>query len=128
MTRRTLFALCFCALIGLTPALAQTTAPSVSIDFPFVAGGRVFDAGTYAVATTADGHVVLTPEKGGAAADLTPLKTMNKKKGARTELVFDTVGSMRFLTEAWLPEAGGFKLGKTGESMERRVVKSEKVK
>ena len=68
----------------------------------------------------------MTPSAGGAAVELTPLKPLKRGKIDRAELVFDQVGSMWFLSEAWLPEGGGFQIFKPETSLDRKSVKAPK--
>lgn len=129
MNRRLSVCLLVLAIMTMAaPAWAQEPASGVVVKFPFVAAGKVLDPGTYAIAASPDGKVRLTPEKGGAAQDLTPVKTLNRRKVERPELVFELVGSMWFLTEAWIPGADGFQVGKVDASQERKSVKAPKAK
>ncbi|MDO8835279.1 MAG: hypothetical protein Q7V01_06765, partial [Vicinamibacterales bacterium] len=107
---------------------AQAQDPSLTITFPFAVGGKVLDAGNYSVGTASNGNVVLTPETGGAAVEVAPIKAISQRKVDRPELVFELVGSVYFLSEVWLPGKGGTLVGKVDYSQERKSVKGPKVK
>lgn len=107
---------------------AQAQDPSLTIKFPFAVGGKVLDAGNYSVGTVSNGNVVLTPETGGAAVEVAPIKEISQRKVDRPELVFELVGSVYFLSEVWLPGKGGSLVGKVDYSQERKSVKGPKVK
>lgn len=118
-----IFAVCVALATG-TFALAQE--PSLSVDFQFSAAGKLMDAGTYAVTTTAAGHVVLTSEKG-AGTELPALRSVNKTVD-RAELVFDKVGSIWILSEVSVPGQGRKVVGKVDYSEERKSVKGPKAR
>ena len=104
-------------------AWAQSQAPSMKIGFGFYAGGKQLDSGKYAVEVTPAGHVVLRAEKGGAVADLTPLKSLGRNDDVKQpKLVFDTIGSVRFLAEVWLPGQDGYQVGSASGDHEQEVV------
>jgi hypothetical protein len=107
---------------------AQAQDPSLTIKFPFAVGGKVMEAGNYAVGTASNGNVRLTPETGGAAVEVAPIKEISQRKVDRPELVFELVGSVYFLSEVWLPGKGGSLVGKVDYSQERKSVKGPKVK
>ena len=108
-------------LVGTSWAQAQ----GVTVDFSFVAGGKTMAAGTYSVDIAADCKVVLTSDKGGAPVELASIKTLNRKV-SRPELIFDVVGSARFLSEAFVPEKGGCQVNRHPDSLERQSVKGPK--
>ena len=107
-------------------AWAQAQAPVVDIKFGFVAGGKTLAAGSYAVDVAANGNVVFTPEKGGTPFEVPQMKVLSKRNVARAALVFDVVGSARFLSEVWLPGKGGTQVGRQSEAQERETVKGPK--
>jgi hypothetical protein len=114
-----------CAALA-TGTLAAAQEPGLSVDFQFAAAGKLMDAGTYAVTTTASGSVVLTPDKG-TGTELTALRSVNRTVD-RTELVFDKVGSVWFLSEVLVPGHGRKVVGKVDASEERKSVKGPKTK
>jgi hypothetical protein len=102
---------------------AYAQAPSTKIGFSFFAAGKAFSSGKYAIEVTPAGHVVLREEKGGATADLTPLKSLGRKDGAQEQkLVFDVVGSVRFLSEVWLAGQDGYLVGTVSGPHEQEVL------
>ncbi len=105
---------------------AQAQAQTVDVKFRFVAAGKTFEPGTYTVDFGQNGNVLLTPEKGGAAVEIPRLGTMKGRTVRRVELVFDMVGSMRFLSQVWLPEKGGCMVGKQAEASEQQTVSGPK--
>jgi hypothetical protein len=108
-------------------ASAGAQAPGVKIDFRFVAAaGKTLDAGIYTVDIAPDGNVMLTPEKGGTPIEVPKVKELSKRNVQRTELVFDVVGSAKFLSEVWVPGKGGCLVGRQPDSEERQTVMGPK--
>lgn len=128
MTRRVRALVVLSSLVLLVASTAFAQEPAVPVEFSFVAGSKVVDAGDYAVSTAANGNVVLTPQKGGTAIELAPVKQISKRNVDRPELVFELVGSMWFVSEAWVPGQGGFKLATVAAAQERKSVKAPKAK
>jgi hypothetical protein len=126
MIRHRLVGLVFVVCAALSAAMAIAQEPSLSVDFQFAAAGKLMDAGTYAVSTTANGNVVLTPEKG-TGTELPALRSVTRTV-ERAELVFDKVGSVWFLSEVWVPGQGRKVVGKVENSEERKSVKGPKAK
>jgi hypothetical protein len=114
------------ALILVGAAWAQAEPSNVQIKFKFIAGSKMLDAGNYAVDLAGD-KVVLTPEGGGAALELAPVKNLGRKKVSKLELVFEEVGSTMYLSEVWVPEKDGVKVSNVDAS-ERRQTVSPKAK
>jgi len=128
MNRRRIYALVTAAALlfaagTLTPAQAQ--ARRVKVDFPFVAAGKALAPGTYAIDVAPSGNVVLTAE-GGAAVEIPDTKKLNDRNVSRTELMFDVVGSARFLAQVKLPEKGHFVVGRQEGAVEQETVKAPK--
>jgi len=126
MNRRIVRSLVVVALVLTAGALAQaqTSASSVKLGFDFVAAGKIYLRGTYTVDLTADGKVVLTPEKGNAI-ELPVLQKFDRNVN-RTELGFDIVGSTYHLAEVWVPGKGGAKVKPEPRPAERETVKGPK--
>ena len=127
MNRRVRRGLTFAAgllLSASTLALAQ--APSLDIEFPFLAAEKTLKAGSYSVDIAENGHVVLAAAQGGAAVDIVPQKQISDRKVDRLELVFDVVGSAKFLSEVLLPGKGGCQVNRHPNSEERQSVKGPK--
>ena len=110
-------------ITGVATAQAQT--PAITIDFGFIAGGKTLSAGNWIVDIAADCKVVLTPENGGPAVELPSIKTLSRNV-SRAEVVFDVVGSARFLSEVLLPGKGGCQVNRHPDSQERQTVKGPK--
>ena len=110
-------------ITGVSSAQAQT--PAITVDFSFVAGGKTLSAGNWTVDIAADCKVVLKHEKGGDPIEIPAIKTLSRNV-QRAELVFDVVGSARFLSEVFLPEKGGCQVARQAASMERETVKGPK--
>lgn len=106
----------------------QAQASSVNIGFAFVAGGKTLDAGTYTVDIASNGNVVLTPEKGGAAVEVPVVKRLRNRNMPKAELVFDVVGSARFLAQVWLPGKDGCLVGRQNEAQGQVTVSGPKIK
>lgn len=121
-------ALIIVALILAGGTWTQAQAQSVDIRFGFVAAGKTFEAGTYSVDFGPNGVVVFTPAKGGAAVEVPRVKTLGKRNVRKVELVFDVVGSARFLSEVWLPEKGGCLVGRQADTQEQQTVKGDAAK
>jgi hypothetical protein len=115
------------ALIFAGNASAQTPAQSVRVGFSFFLAGKALQPGTYAVDIAANGNVVLTPDKGGAAIEVPQIKSLSHRNVGQPELVFDRVGSLMFLTEVWLPGKGGCQVAAV-DSQERETVTGPKNK
>jgi hypothetical protein len=125
--RRVLAGFCIvglCLLAGAARAQAQSS--SVNIGFQFVAAGKTMAAGSYTVDINSNNNVVLTPAGGGAAVEVPRTRTLNKRNIARPELVFDVVGSAKFLAQVWLPGKNGCEVGRQGEALEQQTVKGAK--
>ena len=119
--------LCLAVIAALALAgTASAQEPTLSVEFGFAAAGKLLDPGTYTVSTAANGNVVLTPEKGGAAVELPLLKAISQRNVDRAALVFGRVGSVWFLSEVWLPGKGGSLVGKLDYSEESKTVKGPK--
>jgi hypothetical protein len=113
------------ALILAGGAWAQAQAHRVKVDFPFVAAGKALTPGTYSVDVAPSGNVVLTAE-GGSSLEIPDSKKLNDRKFDRTELMFDVVGSARFLAQVKLPGKGHFVVGRQEAAVEQETVKSPK--
>ena len=114
-----------CALIITGAASAQAQSSSVNIDFSFIAGGKTLSAGNWTVDIGSDCKVVLTFEKGGDPVELSSIKTLSRQV-QRAEVIFDVVGSARFLSEVLLPGKGGCQVNRHAQSEERMSVKGPK--
>jgi len=128
MNRRRIHTLVIVAaliLAGGAWAQAQAQAHRVKVDFPFVAAGKTMTPGTYAVDVAPSGNVVLTAE-GGAAVEIPDTRQLSDRKFGRTELMFDVVGSARFLAQVKLPEKGHFVVGRQEGAVEQETVKAPK--
>jgi hypothetical protein len=127
MVRRVRRGLAFAAGILLAAStLAFAQAPSLDIDFPFLAADKTLKPGSYSVDITDNGHVVLTPGQGGTALDIEPQKKLSDRKVDRLELVFDVVGSAKFLSEVKVPGKGHYLVGRRPDALERETVKGPK--
>jgi hypothetical protein len=121
---RTVVIVAVLVITGVASAQAQTNV--VNIDFSFVAGGKTLSAGNWTVDIAADCKVVLTHEKGGDPVELASVKTLSRSV-QRAELVFDVVGSAKFLSEILLPGKGGCQVYRHPNSQERETVKGPKL-
>jgi hypothetical protein len=93
-------------------SLAEAQAPSVKVGFSFYAAGKEYQSGNYTIEVTPAGHVVLHAAKGGAVVDLTPMKSLGPNDKIQSpKLVFNLIGSDRFLSEVWLPGQDGYLVG-----------------
>ena len=121
MNRRRAFSfVIILAVIFAAGAATQAQAQSLKVDFPFVVGTKTLPAGTYTVAVAGD-KMTFTSDKG-TTAEAALDKTFSGKKVQKTKLVFDLVGSLWFMTEAWTPENGGSSTGSADGSSDRRTV------
>jgi len=114
------------ALVIAGGAWASAQAPGVNVKFPFVAAGKTLDAGTYAVDVAENGNVVLTAAGGGAVVEFPETKKLNDRKFDRPELMFDVVGSARFLAQVKLPGKGHFVVNRQEGAVEQETVKGPK--
>jgi hypothetical protein len=127
MNRRGVFVVFIFAFVLAAAAWTQAQAPTLKIDFRFVAAGKALNAGNYSVAVAPNGNVVLTPESGGTAIEVPTTKTVNKTV-QKDQLVFDLIGSMYFLTEAYVPGKGICILASADGSQDRKNVTAAKAK
>ena len=107
-------------------AWAQAQAPGVDIDFTFIAAGKTLNAGTYTVDVAPNGTVVLTAAEGGASVEIPDTRKLNDRNFDRPELMFDVVGSARFLAQVKLPGKGHFVVGRQEGAQEQETVKGPK--
>ncbi len=114
------------AALGFPWQMAAAQDPSLTVEFPFAAAGKLMNAGTYAVTTTASGHVLLTSE-GGTGTELPALRSVNRSVD-RAELVFERVGSVWILSEVSLPGQGRKIVGKVEYSEDRKSVKGPRTR
>jgi hypothetical protein len=115
------------ALVFAGGAWAHAQAPTVNIDFAFVAAGKTLNAGSYTVDVAPSGNVVLTAADGGASVEIPDTKKLSDRKFDRPELMFDVVGSARFLAQVKLPGKGHFVVGRQEGAVEQETVKGPKV-
>jgi hypothetical protein len=114
------------ALILAGSAWAQAQAPGVNVDFKFIAAGKTLNAGTYAVDLAPSGNVVLTSADGATSVEIPDTKKLSDRKFDRPELMFDVVGSARFLAQVKLPGKGHFVVGRQEGAQEQETVKGPK--
>ena len=127
MNRRRFRALVVAAVLMLAgSAWAQAQAPGVDIDFKFIAAGKTLNAGTYTVDVAPNGNVVLTAAEGGASVEIADTRKLNDRNFDRPELMFDVVGSARFLAQVKLPGKGHFVVGRQEGAQEQETVKGPK--
>jgi hypothetical protein len=113
--------------VFLGSAWAYAQAPSIRVGFSFFAAGKELSSGKYAIEVTPAGHVVLRAEKGGATADITPLKSLGRSDSIQEpKLVFDIVGAERFLSEVWLAGQDGYLVGSVSGPHEEQVLGGHK--
>jgi hypothetical protein len=116
------------ALVLAVSALASAQAATVTIKHNFLVGEKTYNAGTYTVDVAANENVVFTPEKGGAPIEFKPVKVLTTRKVKKVELAFDVVGSVKYLSEVWIPGKGGFQIAWVPYSEERTFVTGSEVK
>lgn len=119
----------FAAAAGLFVAastLVLAQAPAIEIEFPFLAAEKTLKPGSYSVDIAGNGNVVLAPADGGTAVEVTPAKKLSDRSSDRAELVFDVVGSAKFLSEVKVPGKGHYLLGRQAGAQERETVKGPK--
>ena len=127
MNRRRFRALVVAAVLMLAgSAWAQAQAPGVNIDYKFIAAGKTLNAGTYTVDVAPNGNVVLTAAEGGASVEIADTRKLNDRNFDRPELMFDVVGSARFLAQVKLPGKGHFVVGRQEGAQEQETVKGPK--
>ena len=108
-------------------AWAYAQASSTKIGFNFFAAGKDLSSGKYTIEVTPAGHVVLRAEKGGATADITPLKSLGRNDSIQEpKLVFDIVGTERYLSEVWLANQDGYLVGSVSGPHEQQVLGGHK--
>jgi hypothetical protein len=83
------------------------------VPFDFVAGGRTFTAGQYALFANPAGDVVTLESMGAkGAAVMLPVETRVAERRPMTEpeVVFDTLNGQRYVSELLIPENDGYLL------------------
>jgi hypothetical protein len=127
MNRRVISSLVIVVALVLAGAgWAQAQAPTVNIGFRFIAAGKTLNAGAYSVDIAPNGHVVLTAADGGATIELPDTKKLNDRSFDRPELMFDVVGSAKFLAQVKLPGKGHFVVARQEGAEEQETVKGPK--
>ena len=106
--------------------LVLAQAPAIEIEFPFLAAEKTLKPGSYSVDIAGNGNVVLAPADGGTAVEVTPAKKLSDRSSDRAEMVFDVVGSAKFLSEVKVPGKGHYLLGRQAGAQERETVKGPK--
>ena len=119
----TAFALGFAALVGNTPAFAQTN-HTATIPFTFEAGGTEFPSGTYEIRRMGSLSIVqiTNVENGKSKAISTPIPA-GSQSATSPKLVFRTSGDQYSLAEVWLAGTPGMKTYKSKGGDEEASVK-----
>lgn len=116
----TLIAAGIAAVLGSTPAAAQSAAHQATIPFSFEAGGRTLPEGTYWI------QPVGGAMKGFKLTNLTTLRSTfvatpiqtGQPASEKAKLVFSQAGDHAQLNEIWLAGATGLKTMQSGKSKE----------
>ena len=116
------------ALVLAASALASAQTSTVKIGHNFLVGDKTYAAGTYTIDVAANGNVVFTSEKGGAPIEFPPVKVLTNRKVKKVELAFDVVGSVKYLSQVWVPGKGGFQVAWVPYSEERTFVTGSEIK
>jgi len=110
-------------LVTVFPGSASAQSPLTKIGFGFYVAGRGLDSGKYAIEVTPAGKVAIRAEKGSAVVEVAPLKSLGRDESVKSpKLVFDLVGSQRFLAQVWLPGQDGLQVGSVSGDHEQVVV------
>ena len=95
------------ALAVMSRGLAYAQTGTVKIDFPFVAGSKTLQPGTYTVTIPSDSAVAFEGP-GGKAIMVVLTQLARRDQNTNLEVVFDVVGGKYLLSEVWFPEYDGF--------------------
>ena len=113
-------------------AFAQSAGREIvtQVPFEFGAGDKTFPAGTYKIVHRPGGmpELQLRSEDGKNNASLVPITRLARQHmgdAPKASLVFDTVGTQRFLSEVWLPGQDGFLVRETKDTHEHAVVETK---
>jgi hypothetical protein len=99
------------------PAMAQSTALSVTIPFDFHAGGSTLPAGKYIVDRV--GEAIRISDSNGHAAFVIATAVPNPAANLDNQLVFNAYGDERYLSEVrWMGYSAGRGLAKTTKEIE----------
>jgi len=99
------------------PALAQSSALSVSIPFDFHVGSKMLPAGTYIV--NRQGEAIQISDSKGHSAFVISTAVPNPAATLDNQLVFNRYGEDRYLSEVrWLGYSAGRGLAKTTNEVE----------
>jgi hypothetical protein len=130
MNRRSVaFGVALILLVFVGVAVGQAQAPLTKVGFGFFAGGKALDSGKYTVELTPAGKVVIKSAKGKDAVELAAIKSLGKDEKVKSpKLVFDVVGSQRFLAQVWLPGQDGVQVGSVSGEHEQAVVGGSELK
>lgn len=105
-------------------AWAGTGELRVEVPFEFTASQEALPAGSYVIRERGQ-MLVIKNGKGGEGTVLnvvTRLARRPSSDGNGSNLVFDTVGGQRFLSEVWLSDGDGFLVRGTQENHEHQLV------
>ncbi len=123
----------FLTAAGSLFALAENWVKAMVADIPFsfAAGEKSFAKGSYRVELQSlrPAVLVLRLGKGGEGTSLPVITRLAREDhsahATETNLVFDTVGDQKFLSEVWLPRLDGFLVRGTPEEHQHTVVKGK---
>ena len=117
-----LAALVVATLVSAPSAQAQSRA-KVSIDFPFVAGGNVMEAGNYVIEASREKVVLQSASGKGASVVMSVITRLGRHDAdAEAELYLDKVGGKLLLSEFWFPNVDGFLVLNTPVDHDHRVL------
>lgn len=103
-----------------------------SVDFPFYTAETSHPAGSYEISAPNFGAetVTLRPSGGKDTISMSVITRLAQRGGAtgaqKADLVFDTVGDRKYLSEVWIPGREGYLVRATSEAHEHAVVESTK--
>ncbi|HYA49454.1 MAG TPA: hypothetical protein VEG35_07115 [Burkholderiales bacterium] len=118
MRKRLLILLAAAVVMSYGLAYAQTG--TVKVDFPFVAGAKTLQPGTYTV-TMPNDNAVAFDGPGGKAILVIQTQLARRDQNTDLEVVFDVVGGKYLLSEVWFPEHDGYLVLSTRQAHKHAV-------
>jgi type 1 fimbria pilin len=109
------------AIVAMSFGMAYAQRGTVKIDFPFMAGSKTLQPGTYTV-TMPNEYAIAFDGPGGKAVMVVLTMLGRHDRDTDLEVVFDKVDGKYLLSEVWFPEHDGYLLLSTKQAHSHAVV------
>ncbi len=111
-----------------TYAQVEVRTATVHVAFPFVAEGKTMPPGQYDLRISTNQETATLIPASGSGGVILPVVTRldaSSSPAHETRVVFDKVGTKRFLSEAWLPGEDGYLFYAAKEKHTHEIVKGQ---